>query len=42
MSKRIVFTATESLAERIDEEAEELGLNRSEVIRNHVARSIED
>lgn len=40
MSKRVVFTASEKLASQIEEEAERLGLNKSEICRNHIARSI--
>lgn len=40
MSERIAFMASTDLAEEIESEADNLGLNKSEVIRNHLARSI--
>ncbi|MFB6295054.1 MAG: ribbon-helix-helix protein, CopG family [Candidatus Nanohaloarchaea archaeon] len=40
MSERIAFVASDKLAERIDAEADELALTKSEVIRRALAEHL--
>jgi len=40
MSERKTVVMSEKLAGKIEEEAEELGLNESEVIRKHISERV--
>jgi len=40
MSRKKTVVMSEKLSGKVEEEAEELGLNESEVIRNHLADSL--